>query len=259
MHRANQMRLRITLIHPNGWSANTGKDNPRTVLMTVMTSQKKATIKVLPVDDHPVVLAGVRASLRAHAQFDVVGVAANGAAAIIMARELSPDVVLMGVTMPGLDGFDTTRRLRLDCPQVKVLMFTDRRGDDGVREMIQCGARGCIHKSASADELIAAIEQVHRGESFFPAAVAQAFFDDYVRRGGRAQENVTRQISERERQVLHLIVKGAANKEAALTLEISVRTVEKHRQRIMKKLGVHKATELVCLAITKGLVNISAP
>lgn len=107
-------------------------------------------------------------------------------------------------------------------------------------------------------ELMMAIERVHRGETFYSAEVARAFFDEYVRRGGQAQENVTRRISDRERQVLHLIVKGAANKEAAHTLHISVRTVEKHRQRIMKKLGVHKATELVHLAITKGLVNVGA-
>lgn len=223
-----------------------------------MSNQKKVKIKVLPVDDHPVVVEGVRSCLRAHAQFEVVGVASSGEDALAKAKKLTPDVILMDVNMPGLDGLETTRQLRQACPKSKVLMFAGREDNDAVGEMIQCGAKGCIRKSATATELVSAIERVHRGETFFSADVAQMFFEDYVKRGGRAQESVTKRISERERQVLHLIVEGAANKEAADTLQISVRTVEKHRQRIMKKLGVHKATELVRFAITKGIVNVGA-
>jgi DNA-binding NarL/FixJ family response regulator len=204
-----------------------------------------------------VVLEGVRSCLRAHAQFDVVGVATGGEEAVLKAKRLSPDVILMDMMMPGMDGMEATRQLRAACPRAKVLMFAGSEVNDAVGGMIQCGAKGCIRKSASATELAEAIERVHRGETFFAPDVAQTFFDDYVRRGGKTHESATKRISERERQVLHLIVEGAANKEAADTLHISVRTVEKHRQRIMKKLGVHKATELVRFAITKGLVNFS--
>ncbi len=223
-----------------------------------MSNSKKAKIKVLAVDDHPVVVEGVRSCLKPYSHLDVVGVACTGEEAVVKSRKLSPDVILMDVVMPGVDGLETARQLRQACPRAKVLMFAGREDTDAVGEMIQAGAKGCIRKSASAAELVSAIERVHQGESFFSADVAQTFFEDYVKRGGRAQENVAKRISERERQVLHLIVEGAANKEAADTLRISVRTVEKHRQRIMKKLGVHKATELVRFAITKGIVNVGA-
>lgn len=223
-----------------------------------MSNQKKNRIKVLPVDDHPVVLEGVRACLRGYDQFDVVGVASSGEEAMAKSRKLSPDVILMDINMPGMDGLEATRRLLEAFPKVRVLMFAGREDNDAIGEMIQCGARGCIRKSASTEELVAALERVHHGETFFSPDVAQTFFDEYVLRGGKPQATTAKRISERERQVLTLIVEGAANKEAADTLHISVRTVEKHRQRIMKKLGVRKATELVRFAITKGIVNVGA-
>ena len=223
-----------------------------------MIHQKKSRIKVMPVDDHPVVLEGVRACLRGYNQFEVVGLASSGEDALAKSKKLSPDVILMDIAMPGMNGLEATRRLLEAHPKVRVLIFAGREDNDAVGEMIQCGARGCIRKSASTEELVAALERVSGGETFFSPDVAQTFFDDYVRRGGKPQAAAAKRISERERQVLTLIVEGAANKEAADTLRISVRTVEKHRQRIMRKLGVRKATELVRYAITKGIVNVGA-
>ena len=224
-------------------------------------NQKKIRIRirVLPVDDHPVVLEGVQSCLRGLDQFDVVGVAGSGEEALDQAKKLSPDIVLMDMGMPGIDGLETTRRLRGSCPQVRVLMFAGREDKDAVGEMVQSGAKGCIRKSASKAELVSALERVHRGETFFEPEVAQTFFDEFVLRGGRPEDSGTKKISERERQVLRLVVEGAANKGIADTLQISIRTVEKHRQRIMRKLGLHKATELVRFAITRGIVNLGAP
>ncbi len=217
---------------------------------------RKNVIRVLPVDGHPVVLEGVRSCLGRHGRFAVVGTAFNTEEAITKASRLSPDVVLLDMGTAGLSGVETTRRLRTTCPSAKVLMFVEREEKQAVEEMVQAGARGCIRKTASADELIAALERVHSGETFFSPDVARMFFDDYVMRGGKPRENTTKSISERERQVLNLVVEGAANKVIADNLSISIRTVEKHRQRIMKKFDLHKATDLVRFAITRGLVNV---
>jgi DNA-binding NarL/FixJ family response regulator len=221
--------------------------------------EKKTRIKVLPVDDHPVVLEGVRSCLRGHRQFDVVDVACNAEEAISKSKKLAPDIVLMDMMLSGVNGCEATRRLRESCPKARVIMFAGREDSDAVGEMVQCGAKGCIRKSAPVTELVSALERVHRGETVFSPEVAQKFFHAYVLSGGSGQNGGGKRISERERQVLHLIVDGAANKEAAAKLHISVRTVEKHRQRIMKKLGVHKATELVRFAITRGMVQPTAP
>jgi two-component system, NarL family, response regulator NreC len=220
-----------------------------------MKSEGKNKIKVFLVDDHPVVREGVRSCLRKYEQVEVVGEAANGHEAIDRAKEFAPDIILMDVTMPGMNGLEATKCLKAVCPQCHVLIFTVHEKREFVREMIQSGARGYIRKNTSPMELVSAIERIHRGETFFMPDVAQAFFDDYVLNGGRVEE--TRELSEREKQVLKLIVSGLANKEMADRLSLSVRTVEKHRQKIMQKLGIHKATELVKFAITRGLVSLN--
>ncbi len=221
-----------------------------------MKHPKRQRIKVLPVDDHPVVLEGIRSCLRRYDQIEVVGTACSGEEAIAKAGKLLPDVFLMDVRMTGMDGLETTRKLREIYPDAKVLMFAGLEANELVSEMVQSGAKGWIRKTASANELMMAIERIHRGETFFSADIAQTFFDHFVLRGGKPSESPAKRISERERQVLCLIVDGAANKGIADTLNISIRTVEKHRQRMMKKFDLHKATELVRFAITRGIVNI---
>jgi DNA-binding NarL/FixJ family response regulator len=163
----------------------------------------------------------------------------------------------MDIMMPGMSGLEATKCLREYCPTAKVLILTVHEKKEYVREVVQSGARGYIRKSTSPAELINAIERIHRGETHFMPDVAQTFFEEYVLTGGKLGETKPRALSERERQVLTFIVEGLANKEIAARLDLSVRTVEKHRQRIMKKLGIHKATELVRFAITRGYVEIA--
>ena len=215
----------------------------------------KLKIKVLLVDDHPIVLEGVRSSLLKHEGFEIVGAAASGTEAIHQAKESSPDVVVMDITMPGMNGLEATSCLRQACPETKVLILTIHEKSEFVREMIQSGARGYLRKNTSPVELISAIESVHRGELVFKPEIAQSFFNEYVLNDGQMENSSSKRLSEREHQVLSLIVEGLANKEIADRFHLSVRTIEKHRQSIMKKLGIHKATELVKFAITRGFVD----
>jgi DNA-binding NarL/FixJ family response regulator len=214
-------------------------------------------IKVLLVDDHMFVREGVRSCLQRYGQFEVVGEASSGHEAIDRAKEFSPDIIIMDISMPGMDGLEATKCLRAICPNSKVLILTVHEKKEFVREMIQSGARGYVRKNTSPVELVSAIERIHRGETFFMPDVAQAFFEEYVLSGGKLEESYPKRLSDREREVLGMIVSGLANKEIAERLTLSVRTVEKHRQKIMHKLGIHKATELVKYAITQGIVNLS--
>jgi DNA-binding NarL/FixJ family response regulator len=222
----------------------------------MMDGEKKLKIKVLLVDDHPFVREGVRACLLRHKQFEVVGDASSGEEAINKAKKYSPDIIIMDISMPGMNGLEATRCLRGICPRARVLILTVHEKKEFVREVVESGARGYIRKSTSPVEFVTAIECIHRGETFFMPEVAQSFFDDYVLSGGKLGSANPKRLSPREHQVLTLIVEGLANKEIADKLTLSVRTVEKHRQKIMKKLGIHKATELVKFAITRGVVNL---
>jgi len=222
-----------------------------------MNGEKKLKIRVLLVDDHPMVLEGVRSSLLKHDRFEIVGEASNGPEALHRARESSPDVVVMDFTMPGMNGLEATTCLRTICPKTKVLILTVHEKAEFVREMIQSGAKGYVRKSTTPSEFVLAIDSVHRGDLFFKPEVAQAFFKEFVLNGGKMEDASSKQLSKREHQILSSIVEGLANKEIADRFQLSVRTVEKHRQKIMKKLDIHKATELVKFAITRGVVNLN--
>jgi len=212
-------------------------------------------IRVLLADDHPFVRAGVRSWLDRHDGIQVVGEASCGREAIAQAREFQPDVIVMDLSMPGVNGLQATQVLQEICPQTRVLFLTLHENKEYVRDMIEAGGRGCVRKDTSPRELILAIEGIHRGETFFMPEVAETFFNEYVLSGGRIEDSRPQKLSPRETEVLSGIVEGLANKEIADRMKIRLRTVEKHRQRIMTKLGIHKATELVKFAITRGMVN----
>jgi two-component system nitrate/nitrite response regulator NarL len=219
-------------------------------------SKLKPRIKVLLASDDPFVLEGIKSQLQNKHPFEIVGEATSGLEAIAKTQKLKPDVVVMDISAPIMKRLEEVRRLRETCPAVKVLVLTVRANRELMDQIVQTGAHAYVRKNASPVELMSAIESLHRGKLVFPPDVVERFFADYVRSKGRSiKPPRPHRISERERQVLSLIVDGFSSKEIAPRLRISMRTVQKHREKLMEKLGVRKATELVKVAITRRLVD----
>ncbi len=215
------------------------------------TKTSKTKIKVLIVDDHPVVRKGLLSCLAAHGNLKIVGEAANGTEAVRLVKDLAPDIVLMDMSMPEMDGLAVTEALRKVASQAKVLILSMQSNRDGVLRIIKAGARGYVLKDAPTDELVLAIETVYAGEAYFSKPVAQIALNQYV--ADADDTKPAAKLSERERQVLALIAEGKSNKEIAMHLGIGVRTIETHRERIMRKLDVHSVAGLTKFAIANGI------
>lgn len=212
-------------------------------------SSKKITI--LLADDHSVVRQGFRRILESQADMEIVGEASNGREAIERATTLSPDVVVMDVAMPELNGIEATRRLMESSPRTRVLALSMHKDAVYVREILRAGARGYLLKDAIDADLLAAVRAIARGEGYLSPAIADAVLTDY-------RQHVTDPIdllTSREREVLQLIAEGKTNKEIATDLKLSVYTVDAHRGRIMEKLNLHSTGELVRFAVRKGLID----
>jgi len=215
-------------------------------------SATKKKIKILIADDHPVVRKGLWSCLSGKTNFKIVGEASDGADAIQKVKELAPDVVLMDIDMPQKDGLEVTNVLRKESPNVKVLILSMQSNRDTVLRIIKAGARGYVLKDAPTDELARAIETVNAGEAFFSAPVAQIALNQYL-----TDTDATKplaKLSERESEVVGLIAEGKSNKEIAMHLGIGVRTIETHRERIMRKLDIHSVAGLTRFAIANGLI-----
>lgn len=214
----------------------------------------KGRIKVMLADDHPVVRKGIASFLASQPHLVIVGEAADGQEALCKARELVPDLLLMDVEMPRMDGLAVTEVLRKELPQVKVLIFSMHRNTEYVLRILQSGARGYVLKDSTPDSLIQAIETVYSGEAFFSPDVARVALNQFVRGGGEGPDVTL--LTNREREVLIQIAKGLSNKEIANCLNVGVRTVETHRERIMRKLDIHTVAGLTRFALAKGLISI---
>jgi len=210
-------------------------------------------IKILIVDDHPVVRRGITACLARFPNLLVVGEAAHGQEALRKTRELLPDVVVMDIDMPQMSGLAATEALRKELPQVKVLILSMHSHSEYVLRIIQSGARGYVLKETDPDDLARAIASVHAGEVFFSPEVARVALNQFVRHNGNS-EQAGPPITSREREVLIAIAEGLSNKEIACRLGVGVRTVETHRERIMRKLNIHSVAGLTKYAISKGLI-----
>jgi len=213
-------------------------------------------ISVLLVDDHTVIRQGMRALLACEADLEIVAEAENGRQAIQLAQKKQPDVVVMDLAMPYMNGAEATRQVLKSCPATKVLVVTSYANDECISELLKAGAAGYLVKQTAAAELARAIREVRRGNSFFSPAIAKL-----IRESNRSALNgeMSRDLTAREAQVLQLIADGFSNKAIATELEISIKTVEKHRQQVMNKLDIHETAGLTRYAISKGLVLEKAP
>jgi DNA-binding NarL/FixJ family response regulator len=214
-------------------------------------------ITVLLAEDHTIVREGLRALLGTEADIEVVGEAENGRRAVELAKRLRPHVVVMDLAMPGLNGLEATRQIREAVPGTKVLILSAHSDDEYVIQVTHVGAVGYLIKQTSADVLARAIREVHQGKRFFSPSIAHRVQDLHLDSPDPARpiKNRGLALTAREAEVLQLIAEGKANKQVAKELGISIKTVEKHRQHLMRKLDLHDTAGLTRYAITAGIIE----
>lgn len=208
-------------------------------------------------DDHAMVRDGICALLALTGDIEAVGIATNGREALETVRELTPDVVLMDIAMPIMDGVEATRRIHKEFPKVKILALTQYDDKAYVFPVIEAGASGFISKTAASSELVAGIRSVHRGDSFLSPSVARFLIEDYQQIASmKGSQDPYEQLTNREREVLKLVAEGHTTQEIAAMLVLSPKTVERHKTNLMSKLDIHNRTELVKYALRKGIITI---
>jgi DNA-binding NarL/FixJ family response regulator len=213
-----------------------------------MTPKK---MRILLADDHAVVRQGFGRILAAQSDMEVIGEAGNGREAVELAEQLKPDVVVMDVSMPELNGIEATRRLMKAAPRTRVLALSMHKDSVYVREILRAGAQGFLLKDANDLDLLAAVRAVGQGQGYISPSVSEAVLSDYRKHVSDPIDLLT----SREREVLQLIAEGKTNKEIAAALNLSVYTVDAHRGRIMEKLNLHSTGEIVRFAMRNGLID----
>src|SRR2546427_2328873 len=218
-------------------------------------------IRVLLADDHTVVRQGLRALLAAEGDIEIVGEAENGRQAIQLVKKLLPDVAVIDIAMPVLNGLEATRQITRSVPATKVLILSSYSDDDYVQQLTEAGAAGYLVKQTAANDLLKAIREANKGNAFFSPAIAKRLRDQCRQafaHSGHPVRKRTDYLTTREAEVLQLIAEGRANKQIAAELCISIKTVEKHRQQVMNKLNIHDVAGLTRHAIFHGIIESNA-
>lgn len=213
-------------------------------------------IRVILADDHTILRDGIRALLADEADIQLIGEAEDGRAAVRMACELKPDIVIMDIAMPLLNGLEATRQIKRHLPETEVLILSMHDNEEYIRQVLAAGAMGYILKDAAARELIEAIKTVRRGEAVLSSAITRLVIEDYLRWGGVQPQDENGNLTPREREVLQLIAEGYTNKAIADILCLSIKTVQAHRANLMGKLDLHDRGELIKYAIQKKIIEI---
>ena len=213
-------------------------------------------IKVLLAEDHTIVRKGLRSLLDEEINIKVVGEAGDGREAMKKAEALQPDVVLMDIAMPGMNGLEATRQLKKRFPEMKIIILTMHANEEYVLETLRAGASGYLVKKAAPADLIEAIQAVYKGDSFLSPSISKTVIDEYIRQAETKSERdiVYGKLTNREREVFQLIIEGHKNREIADLLYVSIKTVETHKAHIMDKLNVHSTAKLIRYAMDKDLI-----
>jgi DNA-binding NarL/FixJ family response regulator len=214
-------------------------------------------VRILIADDHEVVRRGLRALLETRPDWEISGEAVTGRQAVEETKRLTPDVVIMDISMPEMNGLEATRQIRKAVPQTQILILSVHDSEQLVREVLEAGARGYVLKSDAGRDLIAAVESLCQHKPFFTARVSEMMIEGYLKSGGAAEMNkeALNPLTAREREIVQLLAEGRSNKEVASLLAISVKTVETHRSHIMAKLNLHSMSDLVRYAVRNQLVQ----
>jgi DNA-binding NarL/FixJ family response regulator len=214
------------------------------------------TIRVLLADDHNIVREGLRSLLEKDPEIEVVAMADNGRTAVQLAGELKPDVAILDIAMPEMNGIEATRRITRDDPEIKVLALSMHSARRFVTEALSAGAKGYLLKDCAAEELVRAIRTVAANETYLSPKVAGLIVKDYLKHSPDSAPSAESFLTNREREILQLIAEGESTKEIAFKIGVSIKTVETHRQQIMKKLNLHSVAELTRYAIREGLTPL---
>ena len=216
------------------------------------------SVRIVLADDHPIVRNGVRACLGKDREMEIIAEARDGLDAVRVARQQRPDLVLMDVSMPGLNGIEATRRITAEQPGVKVLCLSMHANEKFVTAALDAGASGYLLKDRTVDELVDAVRTVMAGQTYFCRVVARAVQGARAAGADAVAAATHSPLTQREREVLQLIAEGLTNKDIAVRLHVSVKTVSAHRQNIMDKLGIHNVAGLTRYAIAQGLTFVEA-
>ena len=214
-----------------------------------------SAFRILIADDHEIVRRGIRALIEGHGGWEVCGESTDGREAVDKALELRPDIVLLDVGMPNLNGLDAARQILGANPRTRILILTMHESEQIVREVLEVGARGFLLKSDAARDLVAAVEALQRRTTFFTSSVAEIVLNGYLNRRGD-DKPVKDRLTAREREVVQLLAEGKTSKEVAVALNLSVKTAETHRTNVMRKLDLHSVADLVRYAVRNNIVQV---